>query len=474
MHLVTRLLYRLMLISLALLLLALVVIVYSAQQDIGRETAASLKIGQLIEVTGELQSGADLDQQVHAIDALNRAGALRHFHLALYAQDGRLLTALPAPGEQPTSLTWLNQFLTRAVVMTPYRLPLVRADGQRLTAVLQPDPYSESVEAVHNASIWLALYAALTCALVGAIWVSVTHAFSPLRDILGAIAQFENGNFNARLKTIATKELNQIGQALNHLAASLTEHIATQRDLLHRLQDAQEGERRKLAHELHDEFGQILTAMQVDASYLVRQCGNQPALQACAQAMYDNSSLILTQVKGILAQLRPYGLQGSEDRDIALEQALTDLVNTWHNRPEQQLRCTLQMNLQAVTMPQPLAVALYRITQEALTNVMRHARARHVDIRLRFDAARNAVLLSVSDDGIGLPDERIIHAQGRPAGHPGLGMAGIRERVIANNGSLRLQANAPHGLLLEVVFPLDPPAPVSVADQPRDYSHAGS
>ena len=297
----------------------------------------------------------------------------------------------------------------------------------------------------------LGLFAALTLALIAAIWISLKYAFAPLTDILTGIARIESGDYSVQLAPSATRELNQISQALNHLAAALTEQIAKQRELLHRLQDVQEEERRKLAHELHDEFGQLLTAMQVDASYLLKKSADQPALMACAQAMYDNSSSILSQLKNLLAQLRPYGLQGDEEHDIALEQALRDLVRQRQSRGDTELYCTLTVALGATSVPQRLAVAVYRVAQEALTNVMRHAKAKRVDIQVTIDAETNTLNLRVADDGVGM------HAQHTPsvtAQSRGLGLAGIRERILANQGNVQWSQAQPHGLVLDASFPL--------------------
>jgi len=206
---------------------------------------------------------------------------------------------------------------------------------------------------------------------------------------------------------------------------------------------------------LHDEFGQLLTALQVDASYLLKQTSGQPALQECAKAMYDNSGSILAQLRGLLAQLRPYGLQGGEENQIALEQALRDLVRQRQSRADAALDCRLSVSLQDAAIPQRLAVAIYRIAQEALTNVLRHAGASEVRIALALDAGACALTLTIADNGRGLSTD---------AGHKeGIGLAGIRERVLANNGSLALQ-NAPGGgLTLRVTFPLPVAVPQPAA-----------
>ena len=164
--------------------------------------------------------------------------------------------------------------------------------------------------------------------------------------------------------------------------------------------------------------------------------------------MYDNSSLILSQVKSLLVQLRPYGLQGGEERDIALEQALRELVRQRQARADAALDCKLTVALGQAVIPQRLAVAVYRIAQEALTNVMRHAQASEVVIRVEYHRDSQSLKLTVADNGIGFDPASTV------SGNHGLGLVGIRERVLANQGSLRYAVNQPSGVIMEAEFPL--------------------
>lgn len=447
MQLVTRLLLRLFAVGLLMLILVAVFTLFTARYDIADEVRSSQSIGQLITTLSELQGSDSLTRQVAAIDALNHGERLRHFHVALLDESGRRLTQ---PATDPPSVipALLNRFLASDATMSSYALSLKRSDGRSITLVLEPNPQSEITEAITGALLQLGLFALLGLILILAIGGTLRLALAPLSGILAGIARIEAGDYATRIAASGTRELNQIAQALNHLAAALTDQIAKQRELLHRLQDVQEEERRKLAHELHDEFGQLLTAIQVDASYLLKRSVGQSALEACAQAMYENSSSILSQLRGLLAQLRPYGLQGDEEHDIALEQALRDLVRQRQSRGAVALECRLSVNLDNITIPQRLAVAIYRIAQEALTNVMRHADASRVDITVAVDAPAGVLRLAVEDDGKGMTTTDL-----QPAG--GLGLIGIRERVLANQGQLQWHAVRPHGVLLEAIFPLD-------------------
>jgi two-component system sensor histidine kinase UhpB len=293
-----------------------------------------------------------------------------------------------------------------------------------------------------------------------------------MSNILSGIARIEAGDYVSPIKTNGVRELDQIAQALNHLAQALTVEHAKQHELLHRLQDVQEDERRRLAHELHDEFGQLLTAVQVDASYLLKQTSGQPALEDCARAVVDNSGSILTQLRSLLAQLRPYGLQGGEERQIALEQALRDLVRQRQQRNDNTLECHLSVALGQTPIPQRLAVAVYRITQEALTNVMRHAEATQVDISVRVDERRGT--LDVIDNGRGVADSLSQASALNTSSGQGIGLAGIRERVLANQGLIAIETVDPHGLALRAIFPLNAAAEEMLRIQARDLSRSAA
>ena len=469
MQLVTRLLSRMIIVGSFMSAIALLATLLIARQDIQDEIDSSKYVGQLLSLLEDVHPQQPIERQVRAIDQLNADGGLRNFRVALFDADGQRLTRdLPTATE--TSRSLIMRWLVAGEPMAPYRLTLPGAEGRRLTVVLEPQPQYESAEAMTSALLQFALFGAIAAALIIALWVSVRRALAPLSQILEGIARIEAGDYSAPIQTIGTRELDQIAQALNHLAQALTIEHAKQHELLHRLQDVQEDERRRLAHELHDEFGQLLTAVQVDASYLLKQTQGQPALEDCARAVVENSGSILAQLRSLLAQLRPYGLQGGEERQIALEQALRDLVHQRQQRHDSAPECRLSVALNDVALPQRLAVAVYRITQEALTNVIRHAGATRVEIEVRVHQPEGTLSLSVIDNGRGLVGDASLAAGASAA--TGIGLAGIRERVLANQGRLSLEQAQPHGLALRAVFPLHTAAEDAIRAPGRDLARS--
>jgi two-component system sensor histidine kinase UhpB len=473
MQLVTRLLLRLIVVGSVMMSIALLVTLLIARQDIQDEVDSSKYTGQLLALLEDFNQELPIERQVGAINQLNAEGGLRHFHVALFDAEGHRLTHTATTAPETVS-TIISDWLLRDERMAPYRLPVPGADGRSFMVTLEPQPQSESVEAITSALLQLALFAAITLALVIALWISVRRALTPMSNILSGIARIEAGDYVTPIQTNGVRELDQIAQALNHLAQALTIEHAKQHELLHRLQDVQEDERRRLAHELHDEFGQLLTAVQVDASYLLKQTSGQPALEDCARAVVDNSGSILTQLRSLLAQLRPYGLQGGEERQIALEQALRDLVRQRQQRNDNTLECRLSVALGQAQIPQRLAVAVYRITQEALTNVMRHAEATQVDIAVHVDARAGTLSLDVIDNGRGIGAELLQPGAMNTSPSQGIGLAGIRERVLANQGLIAIETADPHGLALRAIFPLTTAAEETLRTQVRDLSRSAA
>ena len=189
---------------------------------------------------------------------------------------------------------------------------------------------------------------------------------------------------------------------------------------------AQEEERRRIARELHDEAGQILTAVKIELDL----DGRREAGEMVGRA--------LAQVRDLSNLLRPAVL------DLGLVPALETLADDFERRTriDTELRCPRPVP----PMRDELQLAIYRVTQEALTNVARHSAARRVDVEL--DVADREVRLSVQDDGRGASPEVTPH----------LGLLGIRERVTALGGTVLVDGRGGNGFRLEATIPMGAPA----------------
>lgn len=221
------------------------------------------------------------------------------------------------------------------------------------------------------------------------------------------------------------------------------ELLRQNRSLTRRMFSVQETERRELARELHDELGQWLTAIQAEAEAIRSSSGvdRDPRLSISAHAISNSAGEMHRLIRQMLRRLRPSLLDS-----LGLSESLQELVAQWREH-HPQIVCDLQLSGELQGLPESLGITAYRIVQEALTNVAKHSQATRVAVRLRRDN-RNCLRLSIEDDGRGLDTERL---------SSGLGLMGMRERVIAADGEFNLHSQPQQGVQIAVRLPLTAP-----------------
>jgi len=219
------------------------------------------------------------------------------------------------------------------------------------------------------------------------------------------------------------------------LAIHLSERVA--RETVDTILEAQEAERSRIARELHDETGAALTAILLGLA-AVDEAATPPEARQASAALRKDASSALENVGRLAFALRPPALDA-----FGLAPALRDLSSVLEERGGPKV--DLQIDLPAdKRLPAKLETAIFRITQEALTNVVKHADAEAV--RITFAFGERSVLLSVEDDGQGFSQTR------EPVG--GFGLIGMRERVASVNGSLDITSERGTGTRLAVEIPL--------------------
>lgn len=204
------------------------------------------------------------------------------------------------------------------------------------------------------------------------------------------------------------------------------------------LLQAQEEERRRIARELHDEMGQMLTALKLELQETQREPVSPRVRLTESIEMIDQ---IMEQVRTLLADLRPAPLE-----TLGLPAALRWYLNRQAERTG--LKICFQADNLSGRLPTEIEVSGFRIVQEALTNVIRHARAQHVTVELRQE--ETVLWLSIKDDGIGF-DVNV--AQEQAAARGSLGLLGMHERAELAGGHLSIISTPPHGTQIRVRFP---------------------
>jgi two-component system sensor histidine kinase UhpB len=216
--------------------------------------------------------------------------------------------------------------------------------------------------------------------------------------------------------------------------------LSVNRDLSQRLIVVQESERQTLARELHDEFGQNCAAIRAEASYILHAGTDDHAdVAASAQRVADIAENLFALVRDMLVRLRPPTLDG-----LGLEAALQELCENWEEHTG--IACGFFPREFAAQPDASTAVAVFRLIQEALTNVARHANASQVNIELQSSADGRLLELNIQDDGEGVPEIE------RPP--RGFGLVGMRERVAALAGEINFSNQPGSGLGIRVTLPL--------------------
>ncbi|AKA23415.1 sensor histidine kinase [Pseudomonas chlororaphis] len=212
-------------------------------------------------------------------------------------------------------------------------------------------------------------------------------------------------------------------------------------ELADRLLQVQENERHRLSRELHDDIGQLLTAAKLQSDWLKRRLPED--LQQHCATLHCTLEETLAKVRDVSAILKPRQLAS-----LGLEASLrAHLLKTLENTS---VHWSLECKQGLAGIPEEMAVAAFRITQEAVTNMLRHAQAHNLLVRLQ--RLPEGLSLFISDDGLGFS----------PAANPGeqgqRGMAGMSERIAQLGGTLKVSSQPDQGTQIEALFPWAPRA----------------
>jgi PAS domain S-box-containing protein len=262
------------------------------------------------------------------------------------------------------------------------------------------------------------------------IWIS--ESVRTRRDSAGVLVGYEGTVENITERKLVEKRLQD---TLDHVRM-LSGRVAT----------VQEEERTRIARELHDELGVGLTCLKIDLSrlYMVMNEGSGTGVSKRAedriQSMVGQVDTTIASVQRLVAELRPAILD-----DLGLVAAIEWQCQDFQKRTG--IPCSCVTSSDDIEMERERATAIFRICQEALTNTARHARATAVAIKL--EPRRDALQLVVADNGIGIPDTKVLDRQS-------LGLLGMRERVALFGGTITIQGQQDSGTTITACVPLCP------------------
>jgi signal transduction histidine kinase len=329
----------------------------------------------------------------------------------------------------------------------PTSTPLFIAGKPQGMAVATFDPATQIGQSWRDASRLLSITAFALAGLCLAVYAALARALRPTYAIHDGLAQLAANDLSARLPKFDLAELSAISDVFNRLAERLEVTLAERNALTRRLIEVQDEERRHLARELHDEFGQSLAAIAAQAASAAhtaeREC---PALLGECQGISRTTAGMMETLRGALVRLRP-----PDVAEFGLTLSLESLVASWNSFEKGRTRFDIAVIGAVDDLPPDVCASLYRIAQEAITNAAKHAQARHV--RLCLEVGSNDIVLSVEDDGEATPSAAGADITKSGVMKAGLGLLGMQERIVSLGGTLRFERLAAGGTRLVATIP---------------------
>ncbi len=309
----------------------------------------------------------------------------------------------------------------------------------------------DAINKSRNRGITIALIEiALTVIVTIIIGLGLTRRMGVLSR---AAAEVEAGNYSVSVPTETDDEVGKTAAAFNSMVAEVSKRtqqllqeekrtqqlLSENRLLIQKSLEVQEEERKHLARELHDELGQSLTAIQADAKSIKDLSPkNDRRIITSADAILNVSAHIYDVVHSMMRLLRPSVLDS-----LGLVEALKEEINIWNKR-NPKTKCTHNFEGDLSNLGEHTNITIYRIAQECLTNITKHASAENVSVELKN--GKHDLQLIISDDGIGV-DVNI------PDRGMSLGLIGIRERIQALNGLFKYETSPGNGFRVFIRIP---------------------
>jgi signal transduction histidine kinase len=266
----------------------------------------------------------------------------------------------------------------------------------------------------------------------------------PIDALVRAATAVAHGAYG-KVEVEGPSEIATLAEAFNEMVENrsraeqkMQENERALKALSDRMLVVQEQERTRIAREIHDELGQTLTALKMDVIGLMEKTTGTPSTAAIRQRVLTTLDATVSSVQRISAELRPSILD-----DLGLAETIESEARAFEERTG--IECEVSLPEDSRRVSSVVATTVYRIIQEALTNVARHSNATRVELRLRF--RDSAVLIEIRDDGRGITSQEVGSARS-------LGLIGIRERAEMVGGTTRFEGIAGRGTIISVRIPM--------------------
>ena len=270
---------------------------------------------------------------------------------------------------------------------------------------------------------------------------TVSRILKPAKIIVRGLENMRDGQLDTRIPSFEVNEWKRTSDAINQLASSQEQIMANNKQLALKLMNVQEEEHRYISRELHDEFGQCLAGINAVTTSI-----NQTAKTQCPDIVDEVNSVsnitshMMDVLRSMLTRLRP-----AEVDDFGLTTSLKKLVSSWNNRTHGETQYQLSITGDIENLPEPLPVNIYRMVQECLTNIAKHAQASAAEVIINHHDNHSLELI-IKDDGTAETNAL--------ENTMGMGLLGMRERVSALGGQLDIESSPANGVTVTILLPV--------------------
>jgi two-component system, NarL family, sensor histidine kinase UhpB len=370
---------------------------------------------------------------------LAELGDIRHLKIDFYDVMGKLRETnqqKQAKTKESMPLAWFVQAMGLSDIEVQVKRKKVVINGRYVgELVVTPDPSYEIAEVWKDTIGLLGLVAVFFVMINAFVYAAVRYTFKPVSNILAGLVQIEQGQYTSRLPIFKQPELKSIGEKFNVMADTLQKSTQNNHRLTQQIINLQEDERKSLARDIHDEIGQYLTAIHVDASAILN-AKKMATAKTSAKEISSVTQQMMLMVQDLLQRLRPRIID-----ELGIGLALGELVHHWRQKNREiNVDCSISKDVGVID--DTVAITTYRVVQESLTNIVKHANAKHVNIDVVQD--KQKIYINIEDDGIGFDKTKMSN---------GYGLAGMRERIQGLLGEMRIESMHATGTKIYVTLP---------------------
>jgi len=438
---------RILISSLCILMLGGSIAIRQARDAVNKEVDSSINLAVQLITFGFSQASQTPFNETDWLPKLNSINQTRHLSIQLKEPSGQIVSFAHKNQQTNNNEKPPQWFINRVAVHYPkVEHQITSFKGEQITLIIEANPLDEITEVWQESIAFFGSLCLLTLFTFLAVNLAFNKALKSIAVIVNALKVIETGQYSQKLPNFSIQEYDSIAKAINHMTDELNVGQQENRALTQHTLEIQEDERQRLSQELHDELGQSLTAIKVMAVTAGRcqteATGTRADIKHTTDSIVTICDHLMTVVRSMMHQLHPLVLT-----ELGLKATMEDLLNHWSIRnPELKIAITCPDEVDF--LEQKITIQIFRIVQECLTNVVRHAQAKQAAISLEIERqgkAGAALRLQVTDDGQGCAIDKI---------KTGFGLLGMRERINSLGGEFTIQTQPRQGMSIIATIPL--------------------